>query len=129
MTNKRFNIYLFLLAAAFLGLAYAAHLNEAILHQTSAVARTVIGFVVASPFVLSIFVFMLRMKALKHDEYQANMLQQRMVYATMAAMFYALIKGFTDQYDEAQHAPLYIWPAVYWYLTFWFSSLFGPYKA
>ena len=128
VTSKGLNIALLLLSTIFLGLAYLAHVNQLQLQQMSSLARTVVGILVASPFALSFLAYMLRMRSLKRDEYQANMLRQRMEYATMAAIFYALIKGFSQQYGEAEGTPFYIWPAVFWYLIFWFSSVFGPYK-
>ena len=119
---------LLVLATAFITLAYVADRNEEWLRTLPATARAAIGIVVVIPFILSILAYMLRVKALQGDEYQANMLQQRMAYATMASILYTLMKGFIDQYGEQRSAPFYIWPAIYWYLIFWFSGLFGPYK-
>jgi hypothetical protein len=128
MTNVRFNSYMALLAIIFTAMAYAAHQNAAQLRQLSELWRVAIGIAIAAPVALSLFVFMLRVKELRHDEYQAQMLNQRMVYATMTSMLYAVVKGFADQYGQVPTTPFYVWPVVYWYLTFWLSSLFGPYK-
>lgn len=128
MTNFRFTISTVLCAAIFVGLAYVADQNSALLRQLSVLGRTAIGLAIAAPVVISIFVFMLRVKELKSDEYQAQMLNQRMVYATMASMLYSIIKGFTDHHGQVATTPFYVWPVVYWYLTFWLSSLLGPYR-
>ena len=128
MTNFKFNAALFLLAVTFVFFSYLAELNADYLRSITAIGRALLGMIVVTPFILTMLVCMIRVKALEHDEYQANMLQQRMIYAVGAAMLYSLMKGFIDQYGETQNAPFYIWPAVYWYLTFWFSGLLGPYK-
>jgi hypothetical protein len=128
MTNVRFNIYLALLAFMFVTMAYAADQNEALLRQLPELSRVAIALAIAAPVALSLLVFMLRVKELKNDEYQAEMLNQRMVYATMTSLLYSVVKGFTDQYGQVAATPFYVWPIIYWYLTFWFSSLFGPYK-
>jgi hypothetical protein len=128
MTNLKFNIYMVSLAAIFVALALVAHQNGTLLRELSGLGRVVIGLVVATPVMLSLFVFMLRVKALKHDEYQAQMLQQRMVYAIMTSMLYSVVMGFAGQYGQTGSAPFYVVPVAYWYGTFWLSSLLGPYK-
>lgn len=129
MTNLRFNIYLMLLAATFVGLAFAAEQNADYLRQLSFWLRMALAFVTAAPFMLSILLYMLRLKELRQDEYQAHLLQQRMAFATMAALFYTIFMGFTERYGpDAGVAVLYILPALAWYGAFAVSGLFGSEK-
>lgn len=128
MTNLKFNIYMVSFAAIFVGLAFVAHQNSAQLRELSGLGLMAIGLVIATPVMMSLFVFMLRVRALKHDEYQAQMLQQRMVYAIMTSMLYSVVMGFAGHYGQAGSAPFYVVPVAYWYGTFLLSSLLGPYK-
>jgi hypothetical protein len=128
MTNLKFHIYMVLFAVIFVGLAFMAHQYTTQLRAMSELGRVGIGLVIAAPVLLTLFVFMLRVNALKQDEYQAQMLQQRMVYAIMVSMLYSIVMGFAGHYGQAGTAPFYVTPVVYWYGTFWLSSLLGPYK-
>lgn len=128
MTNLRFHIYLLLLAALSIALAYAAEQNEEDLRQLSSPIRLAIGLVITVPFWLSIFTYFRRLKALEHDEYQSHMLQRRMAYATAVAISYSTAMSFWDVYGQAEVGPVYIYAPLFWYGTFAVSGFFGPEK-
>lgn len=128
MTQSRFELSVATLAVIFFLSAYCADWLEIELRQLPVIGLSVVGLIVALPFFLTLMLVQKRIKQLELDEYQAYKLRERVAYASMAALFYTLVKGFMIQYKPEAGAPFYVWPAAFWYVTFWFNGLFGPHK-
>jgi hypothetical protein len=123
MSNRKFNFLVLLCAILWLGMTFAAIPFSEELMAMPSLGRLLVSFGVSAPVVATLSLLTQRLAALKHDEYQQQLLRGQVLWASIMAIMMTATTGFAMAYAPDANGMIYTITVTTWYAGFLLRGL------